>query len=207
MLHSRPSQSNDLETGILNEPESLQEEFNRLEELIFQSNQIPLSRWIHMDEKQLLDQLELLRENWPEAFAKARVIIEQRQQIIEEAEEYAENTIAQAQQQAAKMLDETGIIQQAHIEADLIREQAKQESLMLQQQTLAQIEEARSRALEEILQMRQLTIVECEEIQDGADDYAEEVLSSIEQQLTQILKIIRNGRKQLNKEILPPPSP
>ncbi len=199
MLQPRPSQSNDLELGSLNEPENLQAEFNRLEELIFQSSQIPLSRWILVDEKKLLDRLELLRENWPEVFAQAKEIIEQRRIIIEDAQEYAENTIARARQQAAKILDETGIIQQAQIEADRIRSQAKQEALILQQQTLEQIKLARSQTIEEIEQMRQLALAECEEIQDGAEDYAEEVLSGIEDQLTQMLKVIRNGRKHLDR--------
>ncbi len=203
MLHPRPSQSSDLELDSFNEPEILQEEFNRLEELIFQSSQIPLSGWVLIDEKKLLDRLESLRENWPDAFTIARSIVEQKREIIEEAQEYAENIIQESQRQAARILDETGIIERAQIESDRIRQQAQQECFVLEQQTLAQIEEARSRALQEIQEMRQLTIAECEEIQNGADDYAEEVLDNIEQQLTQMLKVIRNGRDRLNVETPP----
>jgi len=199
MLQPKPSQSRESELDRLSEPEVIQEEFNKLEELIFQSSQIPLSGLILVEEKKMLDRIESLRENWPEAFAEARAILEQRREIIEEARQYADNLIEQSQQRAAAILDETGIIQQAQIEADRIRERAKQECLVLQQQTLAQIEEIRSRALQEIEQMRQVTLAECEEIQDGADDYAEEVLSDIEQQLTDMLKVIRNGRKHLGK--------
>ena len=206
MLQPRPSQSSDSELDTLSDPEILLEEFNRFEELIFQSSQIPLSRWIVVDEKKLLDRLESIRENWPDAFIAARAILEQKRDIIARAEAYAENLIEESKQQAANILDETGIIQQARIEADRLREQAKQECLVLQQQTLAQIEEVRAKALQEIEQMRRVTIAECEEVENGADDYAEEVLSNLDRQLTQMLKVIRNGRKHLNHEMPPPRS-
>ena len=45
--------------------------------------------------------------------------------------------------------------------------------------------------------MRARAIAECDEIQNGADDYADHVLDSIEQQLTNMLQVIRNGRQQL----------
>jgi hypothetical protein len=45
--------------------------------------------------------------------------------------------------------------------------------------------------------------VECDDIQNGADDYADAVLTSIEQQLTEMLRVIRNGRQQLQPETEP----
>jgi hypothetical protein len=40
-------------------------------------------------------------------------------------------------------------------------------------------------------------MAECEEIQNGADDYADHVLGSIEQQLNEMMRVIRNGRQQV----------
>jgi hypothetical protein len=51
--------------------------------------------------------------------------------------------------------------------------------------------------------MRHMALEECEDIQNGADDYADAVLNSIEQQLSEMLRVIRNGRQQLQPEPLP----
>lgn len=200
MLHERPSKSSkSKKKDPLSEPDVLQEEFNRFEELIFQSDRIPLTQWILVNERQLLDRLESLRENWPEAFKKAMEIIQQEQETIAEAEAYAENIIQQAQQQAARILDETGIVQQASMEAQSIRQQTELECRSLQQQTIAEIEQMRSQALQEIEEIRQTALAECEAIENGADLYAEDVLEKLEGQLSQMLKVVRNGRRQLNE--------
>ncbi|NEO66806.1 MAG: DivIVA domain-containing protein, partial [Moorea sp. SIO4G2] len=52
-------------------------------------------------------------------------------------------------------------------------------------------------------QMRQMTLAECEEIQNGADAYADGVLYNIEQHLSDMLRVIRNGRQQLNGPVKP----
>ncbi len=45
--------------------------------------------------------------------------------------------------------------------------------------------------------MQRLALAECEEIQAGADEYADRVLKEMELQLAEMLRVIRNGRQQL----------
>jgi cell division septum initiation protein DivIVA len=90
-----------------------------------------------------------------------------------------------------------GLIQQAKSEADQLRQQVQNECDTLQQQTLSEIEQIRYRLQQELEEMRSRTMAECEEIQNGADDYADHVLGSIEQQLNEMMRVIRNGRQQV----------
>ena len=176
----------------------IQRELNRLEEMILDSPRIPLTRRTLVDEEQLLDQLDLIRLNLPSAFQESDIIVRHKDEILQEAEEYAQEIIAAAEQRAAQILNEMGLVQQARTEADQLRQQVQLECETLQQQTLTEIEQIRYRVQQEIEEMRSRTVAECEEIQNGADDYADHVLGSIEQQLNEMMRVIRNGRQQIN---------
>ncbi len=174
-----------------------------MEEIIFDSLHIPFTRRTLVDEEMLLTQLDLVRENLPTAFAEADKIVRQREEILLSAEEYAQEVMDAAERRAVQILDEMGIIQQAELEANQIRKRVQQECELIQEQTFAEIERMRLQAQQELEQMRQLALADCEDIQNGADEYADAVLRSIEQQLAEMLRVIRNGRQQLQPEPLP----
>lgn len=176
----------------------IQRELNRLEEIIIYSHRIPLTRLTVVDEEQLLDQLDLVRLNLPIAFQEADLVLRHKDELIQEAELYAQEIIELAEQRASELLNEMGLIQQAKIEADQLRLQVQLDCEAIQQATIAEIEQIRYQAQQELDEMRARAIAEAEEIQNGADDYADHALDSIEQQLTEMLRVIRNGRQQLD---------
>ncbi len=150
-----------------------------------------------VDESPILDQLDKIRINLPQAFDMAVEIIREKETILLQAEEYAQDIIEAAQQRASEILNEMGIVRQAELEASQIRASVQQECEQIQQSTLTEIEQMRRRAYKEIEQLRRMTLDECEDIQQGADEYADAVLSNIEQQLGDMMRVIRNGRQQL----------
>jgi len=175
----------------------IQRELNRLEEIILDSPRIPFVGRTLIDEEQLLDQLDIVRLNLPVAFQEAEMIVRHKDEILQEAELYAEEIIENAEQRASQILNEMGLVQQAKVEADQLRNQVQLDCEAIQQATIAEIEQIRYQAQQELEEMRARAIAECDEIQNGADDYADHVLDSIEQQLTDMLQVIRNGRQQL----------
>jgi F0F1-type ATP synthase membrane subunit b/b' len=181
----------------------IQRELNKLEEMILDSPRIPLSRRTLIDEEQLLDQLDLVRLNLPAAFQEATEIVLHKEEVLLEAEQYAQDIIAAAEQRAAQILDEISLVRQAEIEAQRIRQQVQEECEALQEQVLAEIEHMRRRAQQDLADMQQMALAECEEIQRGADDYADRTLREMEQQLAEMLRIVRNGRQQLEPDMPP----
>ena len=165
--------------------------------MILESPRIPLTKRTLVEEEQLLDQLDIVRINLPDAFNDALNIIRHKEDILLQAEEYAQDIIEAAQQRATEITNELGIIRQSEREANHIRQQVKQECEQLQQETLAEVDQLRRAAHEEIAQLRQLAIAEADDIQNGADEYANAMLSSIKKQLGDMMKIVRNGRQQL----------
>jgi cell division septum initiation protein DivIVA len=178
----------------------IQQELNRLEEIILDSPRIPLTRRTLVDEEQLLEQLDLVRLNLPIAFQEAELIIRHKDEIIEDAELYAQEIIEEAQRRAAEILNEMGLIQQAQQEADRLRQQVQLDCEAIQQGTLAEIEQLRYQSQQELEQMRTNAIREIQDIQNGADDYADHVLGNLEQQLSDMLRIVQNGRQQLDDD-------
>ncbi len=171
--------------------------------MILDSPRIPLSRRTLVDEEQLLDQLDLVRINMPQAFREADTIAQHKEDIFMQAEHYAQDIIESAERRADQILDEMGIVQQAEAEARQIRQQVQQECEAAREQVMTEIERMKRQAQQELQGMRQEALAECEEIQGGADAYADRVLQDIEQQLSDMTRIIRNGRQQLQPEAPP----
>lgn len=182
-------------------------ELTQLQDMIYDSFHIPATPWTLIDEGKILDQLETIEKSVPSAIDKAIGILEEEDKIITRAQDYAEQILRAAEQKAAQILDETGIIQQAERQALQIRQQVQQECEEVQEKTLIEIEQMRRAVHQEIEQMRHQTSQECEQVQNGADEYADAVLNHLEQQLTDMLKVVVNGRQQIRTNYSPPRSP
>jgi cell division septum initiation protein DivIVA len=176
----------------------IQQEINRLEETILSSFRIPLTRRTLVDEEKLLDLLDLIRMSLPQAFAEAGSIIQQKEEILLEAEEYGQRIVDAAQAKRAQILDENDIIHQAEREAEQMHRKVQQECDAMMQETLQEIDLKRRQCQQELEEMRQRAVAEAQQIEQGADDYADSVLEHIEEDLNEMTRIIRNGRQQLN---------
>lgn len=175
----------------------IQQELNRLEEMILASFRLPIIGKTLVDEEKLLEQLDIVRLALPEAFAEAMAILENKQEILLEAEEYGQQIVDAAQAKRVQILDESDIIRHAQREAEQLRRQVQQECELLMQQTMEEIDRKRRQCQQELEQMQQKAMDEAEAIERGADEYADSILENIENDMNDILQIIRNGRQQL----------
>ncbi|MGP0129850.1 MAG: hypothetical protein ACTMUB_01090 [cyanobacterium endosymbiont of Rhopalodia musculus] len=176
----------------------IQQELARLQEMIYESFHIPLTRWTMIDEAKLIDQLDLIGDKLPESIRQALMVLDQEEQLLTEAEAYAQQVIQSAKQQAAQILDETRIIQQAQQEANQLRQQVQQDCETIQKQTVAEMEQLRQLTTAEMQKLRQQSFAESQKLQEDADNYTDGVLTQLEQELNSMLNVIRNGRQQLH---------
>jgi cell division septum initiation protein DivIVA len=165
--------------------------------MILDSPRIPLSRRTLVDEEQLLEQLDLVRLGLPEAFHEAEEIVRHKEDILLQAEQYAQEVIETAERRASQIMNEMGILRQAEMEAQQLRQRVQQECDMAKEQTITELERMRRQVRQELDEMQRLALEECEEIQAGADEYADRVLKEMEMQLSEMMRVIRNGRQQL----------
>jgi F0F1-type ATP synthase membrane subunit b/b' len=186
-------------TALNDRPENfdIQGELNRLEELFIDSRHFPFTKWAIVHEDDFLDQLDLVRESLPEAFRQAEEVIRQRDDLLAQAEEYAQKVVEDAERRATQLINENVILRQAEYEAQQLRSQLETECNVAQDKTIAEIEQMRQRAQQDLEGMRQMGLQEAEEIQRGADEYADSVLRDMETQMSDMLRVVRNGRQQL----------
>lgn len=176
----------------------VQQELDIMEDMVLNSPRLPMTGKTLVDEEQLLDQLDMVRLNLPGAFQMAQEVIGRRDEVIQEAENYGRQILASAEARAAELTDELGIIRQAEVEAQQIRQQIQQECDVLREQTLAEVDQIRQQARQELEEMRQAALADKAQIQQDADDYADHVLQDMEQRLNEMMRIVRNGRQQLH---------
>lgn len=176
----------------------IQQELNRLEELILSSFRIPLVGRTLVDEEKLLEQLDFIRLSLPSAFGEAAAIIEQKEEIFLQAEDYGQQIVDAAQAKRAQILDESEIIREAEQEAADIQRKVQLECEAMMLETLEEIDHRRRQCQQELEQMRMEAIAQAQAIEQGADEYADSVLENIEQQLHDMMRIVRNGRQQLH---------
>ena len=175
----------------------IQDALNQIEEAVLDSPRLPVMGRTMVNEDDLLDQLDAVRLNLPGAFQEAQQLLEQRTNILGEAEQYAQDIVMTAEKQAAAILNETTILRQAEQQAQQLRLQVEQEFAALRSQTMMEIQQLQTQTKQECDELRKTAIAECHAIQTDADTYADQVLQRMETQFSEMLGVISNGRQQL----------
>ena len=99
-----------------------------LEELLESGAKVPFSTKVMVDIEELREVLEDIRLKLPDELKQAKWVKEERQRIISDAEQEAENMLKDAQNKIVKMVDEHVITQQALEQKEEIIENANKVS-------------------------------------------------------------------------------
>ncbi len=139
--------------------------------------------------------LDKARARLPEELREATEILQERDEIIAEAQRRAEQIIATARRQAETMLHESELLKAVQAEVERIRKQV-----------VTEVEQMRREALEEAERLRGEGEQEALRIREGADHYAESVLTRIDtdlnnlgQRLVESQAIVHNGQRLLEQ--------
>ncbi|WP_036486212.1 hypothetical protein [Myxosarcina sp. GI1] len=189
MLHSEPVQQDrqmqrsEASTNIAEagKPDfNIFRELEYLQTLIMNGTHVPLTELVVLDRQSLLDCLEIIKRNLPSQLAIAIDMSERQEEIVRQTEIYVENMVSAAEAKAAEIVEESTVVRKAELAAAKLKLKTERECE----------------------QMRQMALTEYQEILAGADSYADGVLGNIEQQLNDMLSVVKNGRQQLSEEQL-----
>jgi polyribonucleotide nucleotidyltransferase len=196
----------DLENGYSqnatrnNQGLELQQQLEKLEEMIILDGvKVPLTSRTFLSEEELLLQLTAVQNSIPETIRIAEKVLNQREEIIARAKQYAQEIIKSAEQRAAQIADEQTIIQQAEVEAQQLRTQIQQEIEDIRRKNISEMERVRRQTQQDIDGMRQNALQEQAHIHQESDQYADRVLTDLEQQLGEMMRVIKNGRIHLRQ--------
>ena len=124
----------------------------------------------------------------PVEVQEARAFLRRREELQAEAQAKAEKIVADAQAEADRKLSEADFIKALEREGAKIRAQVQQEC-----------EEIKRRAMEEADNIRSQASDDARKTKEGAELYAEQVLTRLENLLTQEQQTVKNGQIYMEK--------
>lgn len=98
---------------------------NELEELIEDSTKLPLIGKVLVDDELILDMIDHIRTSLPEEMRQAKIITQERERIMEEAQKEAQRIVDEARDEITKMAGDTEIARQAQDHSRELVEQAQ----------------------------------------------------------------------------------
>jgi vacuolar-type H+-ATPase subunit H len=151
-----------------------------LEELVIQARRLPVGGNLVVDRKRMLDVIDQMRLAVPADMRQAQQILEMRDQILTDAHEKAQQTIALAETERHVRIEESSVVREAQERSHQMLMDAEARA----RQTIAEADATAAAHLSEAAEAatRQL---------DDADQYALEVLHRLENQLQAFLESIR----------------
>ncbi|MBO5948870.1 hypothetical protein J6Q66_08555 [bacterium] len=144
--------------------------------------------WAIIKSSDMADVLDRAHDAIPDDVKEAASILRRREELQYEAQARAERIIADAQAEAARILSEDALTKAVHEEAIKVREQIIVECEEVKRHTADEVQQIKAKAMEEAMQ-----------IKTGAEAYAEQLLGNLNNDLTQLQSIVRNGQIYLDK--------
>lgn len=160
----------------------------RMEDLILAGISVPFTPWTVLNGDKLVPLLDRIRENLPDEIQQSQKVMDRREEILGDAQQRANQILHDSKKQAELMLSESELLRAVHAEADRVR-----------QQITTELETMRKKAYEEAEAMKAQAYEESRLVREGADQYAETILGSLDKSVTEFQAVIRNGQKYLQR--------
>lgn len=106
----------------------IMEIIDMMEDTINKASTVPLTGKIMMDKDELLDYIQEMRLVYPEQLKEAKWVKTERQRILEEAQERADQIKKSAEEMQEQLVDEHEITRQAYEKADAIRDMSERDA-------------------------------------------------------------------------------
>lgn len=124
----------------------------------------------------------------PSEVQEARAFLRRREELQIEAQQKAEKIIIDAQNESNRLLSESDVLRAVQNEAEKIKEQV-----------IADCEDIKRKALDDAENLRLQAADEAMRIREGAEIYAEQVLTNLERDLGQLQQVVKNGQVYMEK--------
>ena len=103
----------------------------QMEQLLAEARPVPLSASVMVNRKDFEDVIDDIRASLPEELRQSRWVIKERDEVLEQAEREAEQIVADARAEAARLISETEVVRQSQRQAERILEEAREQSRVL----------------------------------------------------------------------------
>lgn len=119
----------------------------------------------------------------PVEVQEARLFLKRKEELQKEAQQKAAKIVQDAQSEADRMLSESDRIKAI-----------EREGIRIKNEVVADCENIKHTALQDSEKIRLMATDEAMKIREGAELYAQQVLTSLEDNLTQLQQVVKNGQ-------------
>ena len=155
----------------------VEEVIARLEAITNSATRVPLTKRAVINPREVKELVSQLRNSLPTDMNEALQIIKYRDSIVTQAQAEAARVKSQAEKEALQKLSDSQLVKEAKARAEAILNQAREEQKAL-------IAEAENQAASRV---------------NGADSYAIDVLTRLEEELSTLLQTTRRGIESLKE--------
>lgn len=159
-----------------------------LEMSIEESFPILPGRFVLAKPKEIEALIDKIYRSLPVEVQEARAFLRRRDEMQMEAQQKAEKIVNDAQMEADRKLSEADFIKALEREGNRIRAQVQEECEELKRKALEEADNIRVKAADDAMKTR-----------EGAEIYAEQVLTNLERDLTQLQQVVKNGQVYMEK--------
>lgn len=138
--------------------------------------------------KEIESLIDRIYASLPSEVQEARAFLRRREELQIEAQQRAEKIISDAQNEANRLLSESDVLRAVQKEAEKIKEQVISDCEEIKRKAFDDAENVRIQAADEAIRIR-----------EGAEVYAEQILTNIERDLTQLQQVVKNGQVYIEK--------
>lgn len=138
--------------------------------------------------KEIETLIDRIYASLPVEVQEAKAFLRRRDELQLEAQQKAKKIVEDAQMEADRKLSEADFIKALEREGIRIRTQVQQECEEIKRRALEEAENIRAQATEDAMRTK-----------EGAELYAEQVLTNLEKNLTQQQQIVKNGQVYMEK--------
>src|SRR5689334_9600320 len=121
---------------------------DRLEALIQTGKRVPLSNKVMVDEQECYALIDQMRAVIPEEIKAAKRTLNDRERILDEADDTARQIIEQAEQERTMMIEREGLLVEAERQREIMLSEATQESFEIRNHAQSLYDESVTQAQE-----------------------------------------------------------
>src|SRR5574344_3083929 len=164
----------------MNQQSGIYELLKMLDDVMDKSFQIVPNCYAIVKLKEAESLIDRIYASLPAEVQEARAFLRRREELQIEAQQKAEKIILDAQNEANRLLSESDLLRAVQKEAEKIKEQVIGDCEVIMRKALDDAENVRIQAADDAMHTR-----------EGAEIYAEKILSNLEQTLVQHQQIVK----------------
>lgn len=161
---------------------------DKMDMLLIKGMHIPLIGKVAVDNERINDILDKIKASIPGEIQEANNVLARRDSILVDAQNKSDQIVREAMFKAQELVKDSEVLKAVQLEAEKIKNQVVNEC-----------EGLRNKTENEIHKLKVTSINEAISIREGADKYADSILSRLDNDLAQIHGVVKDGQKQMAK--------